>query len=441
MKVLLAVHHFPPRYSAGAELYTYRLARWLIAHGHAAEVLCVEEADYERPAALEARHEPYEGVPVWRLSLGMAGTPFSWRYNHPLINAWVAEYVSQRRPDLLHLQGGYLIGAGVLGVARDADVPTAVTLHDYWFLCPRITLQRGDGAICNAVPDDPARCAWCIQLEQRRYKLPEQLSDGLAGRVWIKLAGSAERNHQAERRAYLKQAIEEASLVIAPSPFAATLVASMVAPKRLHTLPLGIDPAPVASPAPPPNGATLRLAYLGQIAPHKGVHLILEALKLLPPEGRPVELHIYGDHDAQPVYGAQLRRQAGERVHFHGRIANASIGEALSAADALLVASLWHEIGPLTVKEAHAVGRPVIAPNLGNLPYIVRDEVDGLLFTGGSASDLSRQIQRLRAEPKLVDRLARAARPHATVDQELSKLAGLYADVIATTTKPVLELT
>lgn len=49
MKILLAVHHFPPRYSAGAELYTYRLARWLLTHGHEAEVVCVETLDEGLP--------------------------------------------------------------------------------------------------------------------------------------------------------------------------------------------------------------------------------------------------------------------------------------------------------------------------------------------------------------------------------------------------------
>lgn len=60
MKILLAVHHFPPRYSAGAELYTFRLARWLLAHGHAAEVVCVETLDAECAAGVEADHDTYE---------------------------------------------------------------------------------------------------------------------------------------------------------------------------------------------------------------------------------------------------------------------------------------------------------------------------------------------------------------------------------------------
>jgi glycosyltransferase involved in cell wall biosynthesis len=163
MKIVLPVHHFPPRYSAGAELYTLRLARWLLAHGHEAEVVCVERTDDAAAQPLAAWRDEYQAVPVWRLALNLAQAPdpFAWSYNNPAIGSWFAGYLADTQPDIVHLQSGYLVTASVLAAARARGCPTIVTLHDFWFVCPRITLLRGDGRVCAGPPADPGQCAWC----------------------------------------------------------------------------------------------------------------------------------------------------------------------------------------------------------------------------------------------------------------------------------------
>ena len=45
MKIIIAVHHFLPRYYAGAELIAYRQARWLLNHGVDVEVISIDAID------------------------------------------------------------------------------------------------------------------------------------------------------------------------------------------------------------------------------------------------------------------------------------------------------------------------------------------------------------------------------------------------------------
>lgn len=433
MKVLLAVHHFPPRYSAGAELYTFRLARWLIEHGHEAEVVCIETLDEERPVAVEAIQDTYEGVSVWRLHLGLRNAPSNWSYANPMVAGWVADYMRAARPDLLHLQSGYLIGAGVLEVAHQLGVPSIVTLHDYWFLCPRITLLRSDGKVCTTPPTDPAECAWCLQQDQRRYRLTEQLSGGAAGRTWIALNGEAGRHEQAARRAYLHKALGLAALVIAPSQFLAGMFRDLVEPARLQVVRLGVKLEPLRQTPPPPQGNPLQLAYIGQIAQHKGVHLIIEALRLLPQGERTVQLQVYGDLDQHPTYTQRLRNLMGKdaRITLAGRFANGRIAEILATVDALIVPSIWYENSPLTILEAQTAGRPVIASAFGGMAELVQDEVDGLHFRPGEAKDLARQIKRLRDEPGLLARLVAGVRTPTSIDEELDCLLATYTRIIA----------
>ncbi len=439
MKILLAVHHFPPHYSAGAELYTYRLARWLLAHGHQAEVVCIETLAETRPSAITAEYEVYQEVPVWRLHLGLRGASADWSYANPLVAGWVGEHMRQSPPDLLHLHSGYLIGAGVLEEAQTQGIATVVTLHDYWFVCPRFTLLRGDGKVCASIPEDPAGCGWCLKLDQRRYRLPEQVSRGLAGRVWLALGGGGERVAQAERRAYLQRVLAKVDLALAPSAFLAERYATLLPAERLQVVRLGIDRERLAGVARPVPSTLLRLGYLGQVAPHKGVHVLIEALRRLPTSGRPVQLQIFGNLEQNPAYAQQLRNLIANdpRIILAGRFRSDQLPEVLTNLDATVVPSIWYENSPMAIMEAHAAGRPVITARLGGMAELVRDEVDGLHFTAGDVAELARQIERLRNEPGLLARLQAGVPQLASVDDEMQTLVKLYSGLQQQPTTPI----
>lgn len=433
MRIVLPVHHFPPRYSAGAELYTFRLARWLIARGHEAEVVCVESVRWDGHDRVGATHDRYEGVPVWRLAV--EASPGGWparTFDNPELAAWFADYLERTRPDLAHFQAGYLIGLGPLRAAAAAGVPAVLTLHDFWFLCPRITLLRGDGARCDGPPSDPGACAWCMRLGGRAARVADRLSGGRAARLSA-AALPAEARQMAARRAALLPALAWPDAVIAPSHFLAERFRPYVPAERLHVLRYGLDLERLRAVAAAPDGGPLRLAYIGQIAAHKGVHVLVEAVRALPQAGRPVELTVYGDLDQHGDYGQRLRaRAAGDpRIRFAGRFEHGRIAEVLGACHATATPSVWYENSPLAIMEAQAAGRPVLTSALGGMAELVRDEVDGLHFRPGDAADLTRQIQRLRAEPGLLERLRRAVRPPASIDEEMATLLALYRRVAA----------
>jgi glycosyltransferase involved in cell wall biosynthesis len=429
MNIVLPVHHFPPRYSAGAELYTFRLARWLQMHGHQVEVVCVEAIDRGGPGELQVVEDSYESVAVWRLVFDMARAgDFRWTYDNPLLNAWFAAYFRRNRPDIVHCQAGYLIGATPIIAACAAGIPTVLTLHDYWFLCPRITLQRGDGSLCETIPDDPAGCAWCMRLESRRYRLPDQVSGRLVGRVAQAVALGSGRREIADRRARLLSALGLLDAVIAPSRFLAEQFAPFVAPERMHLSRYGLDPAPFVGQRRPAPDATLRLGFTGQIAPHKGVHLLVEAFRALDPRDRQLELHIYGGLEARPDYVARLRRLVADdaRIHFHGRFENARVAEIHGGLDVAVVPSIWYENSPLAIMEAHAAGTPVVTAALGGMAELVRDGADGLHFAPADAADLARQLQRLIDEPELLPTLRAGVRMPRDIGDEMRQLSAIY---------------
>jgi glycosyltransferase involved in cell wall biosynthesis len=433
MKIVLPVHHFPPRYSAGAELYTLRLARQLQARGHDAEVVCVEAIDAGRPGELQAEHDNYQGIPVWRLTFNLVDAPERqlWNFDNPLLGAWFAEHVRQARPDLIHFQAGYLLGVAPLRAAHAAGIPSVLTLHDYWFLCPRITLQRGDGALCASVPADPSGCVWCRRLEQRRYRVPDQVSGGMVGLAARAIGLQAEAGVIAERRRQLHQALGLPDAVIAPSRFLAQRFAAHAAPERMYILRYGIDLTPFQH-AVSSQHTALRIGFLGQVAPHKGVHLLIEAFRMLHGRGRPIELHIHGGLDAQPDYVAALRqRSAGDtRIVLHGRFEHSAAPAILAGLDVVVVPSTWYENSPLAIMEAHAAGVPVVTAALGGMAELVQDGVDGLHVRAGDAADLARALQRFVDEPRLLATLRAGIRMPTSVEQEVDELGEIYTHVM-----------
>ncbi|WP_322512182.1 glycosyltransferase, partial [Chloroflexus sp.] len=301
-----------------------------------------------------------------------------------------------------------------------------------WFLCPRITLLRGDGSLCRQPPDDPAECAWCLQLDRRRYRLLEQISGGLAGKVWTKLAGNDGRVTQFARRETLREALAQADLVIAPSRFLAGLFGELIGPSRLIVLRYGLDASRFSLVPPIRAGTVLRLGYIGQIAPHKGVHLIITALKSLPYSDVTAELTIFGNTEQYPAYTRHLRRLIGDNPHIHlaGKFSHDQLSMVLSKVDVVVVPSIWYENSPLAILEAHAAGRPVVTARLGGMAELVRDGIDGLHFTPNDSRDLARQLQRLRSEKGLLERLRDGIQPPPSIDDEMQTILRHYHALI-----------
>jgi glycosyltransferase involved in cell wall biosynthesis len=440
MKIVLPVHHFPPKFSAGAELYTFRLARWLQQQGHVVHVVTVDSIKQGSYEKLGVEDDNYQGVPVSRLSFNVYAAPLDshfkkvWEFNNPLLGAWFKDFYARYKPDLAHFQAGYLIGAAPLFAAQEANVPVILTLHDYWFLCQRITLLKGNDTLCDQEPNSPTGCTWCQALRGQTARRAERYLGKSVGKVLAYSTRHLRREVAmfTERHHVLPKALQVPRLVIAPSKFLASKYADLVPANRLLVSGYGLDLSRFQSVAASWHDSTnpFRIGFIGQIAPHKGVHLIIQAFRALQANGRQLELHIYGDPKLFEVYAQQCKDLAAgdDRIHFHGRFENARVVEVLRSFDVSVVPSTWYENAPLAILESRAAGVPVITSRLGGMAELVQHELDGLHFTPEDAADLARQFQRILDEPELLPRLkaGTAQRVPRSIEDEMAQLMGLY---------------
>jgi len=440
MNVLLVAPHYPPTFVAGVELYTRRLATHLTARGHRCSVVAIERLGGPSDV-VDSDTRVEEGVTVHRLRVpGMpapAGTPAS--YDDPRLRAWLTTHLDAHRPDVLHLHSGYLTGGAVLGEARTRRVPTVVTLHDYWFICPRVTLQHPDGSPCTG-PESATKCAWCLGSTRRRVRVPARLL-GARGRATV--AGVLEREPVAgwtgwrarlsditTRRTALLSALESADRVLSPSCFLLEMLASAGVPRermRLHRH--GAEPRRAVGPR-TDGGPRLRIGFLGQIAAHKGVHVLIEAVRSC--SDRSIELVIHGDLTRDPAYVARLRTLAGDdpRVVLAGTLDHAGLDDFFARIDILAVPSIWYENSPMVIHEARMAGLPVLTSNFGGMAELVADGQDGVLVPPGDVAALAAQCARLAGEPGLVDRLRAHVRRPPTVADETSAVEAVYQEAV-----------
>jgi glycosyltransferase involved in cell wall biosynthesis len=164
----------------------------------------------------------------------------------------------------------------------------------------------------------------------------------------------------------------------------------------------------------PKPGAPIRITYIGQLYPWKGVDVLLEATKELPDN----EIVIVGGLPPEPDLDRTriLARKLGvlDRVVFRGYLPPTELAEERRSADIFAIPLLEsttsrHFTSPLKLFEAMATGRPIVASNLPSIGEVLTNEVNALLVTPNDPKALAAAIRRLSTDQELRARLARQA--------------------------------
>jgi len=443
MRILLAAHAYPPRSVAGVEVYTHRLARALQARGH--EVLVLAAVHDLSAAPYEVRRRNHDGVAVAEVvNLHQKGT-LEATWSDPDLERAVRPVIARFRPDCVHAQHLLNLSVGLLAACRGLGAGVVLTLHDYWLSCPRDGLRmRADLVRCDTV--DHATCARCLAgspylvpaLERRAvaaarwaglghalhrlHRMAPALGVGLRGVARLGAAPQSLARDMDRRAASLRAALGEVDLVLAPTAFARDRAVEFGVPAdRVRVSPLGV-PAAVAGEQ--PGRPRRRFGFMGTVAPHKGVHVLIEAFRGIDaPEAR---LEIHGPLSVAPDYVARLRAMtdADPRIALRGPFAAGTQAEILDGLDVLVMPSVWWENSPLTVLEALAAGVPVVASAIGGIPDILPPEW-GRLVPAGEVAPLAEALRDV-IEGRLFATLPPRSRMR-TVDEEARELESLYA--------------
>jgi len=406
LRVLLVAHQYPPDGLAGVEGYTHSLAGGLAEAGDAVAV--VARRLQPTPFEPELRRERTASGVVYRITGGSVSLDDPMLHAHRL-ERLLTTVLAEHAPDVL--QVNHLVGMPLRLplIARRLRIPVVLSLLDFYVACPLEYLRKRSGALC-AGPDGGRECVRTCFAGQpgadRRWPARNELFRGF---------------------------LSLADRVLCPSHFVADYFREHVPKARIDEVPLGVDvPRAVRDAVREQGRRELQLAYVGAVAPHKGVHIIVEAAAA---SGVAARITVHGQvYD--PAYADALGAAAAgssTRVDVRGPFRREDLPALLSDADAVVLPSQVPEVYPLALREALALGVPVLAGRLGGLAEAVVEGVNGITFEATDPGNLRDVIVRLDGDRGLLERLRRGARATRvpTVAEHVQRLRTLYAELSA----------
>ena len=154
----------------------------------------------------------------------------------------------------------------------------------------------------------------------------------------------------------------------------------------------------------------LRLLFLANVTPLKGLHVLLEALNH---QDSDFQLDIVGSLDVDHGYAYEMRRYTAanglqQNVTFHGVPDGPLLIDKIKQDHVLVIPSFYEGFG-IAYLEGMAFGLPAIGTTAGAIPQLISEGENGYLIKPGDSKTLARHLNELAADRELLARLSLAA--------------------------------
>jgi glycosyltransferase involved in cell wall biosynthesis len=382
MKILHALHNYPPEFRGGIERVVEELVAAQRRAGHEAVVLSGSESAGVAP---ELRRETHDGVVVLRLVRGRGLRDPIDTFRAELA-ALVDAALEEVRPDVLHLHHWLNLGNDVVRRAARRRVPALVTLHDSYATCG-LVFRLPDGKTPCDLEQSEGHCVPCIGGRSAVDREEVRFRVGM-------------------RKAALRAELLAAAAVTAPSSAHVTALRPHLPPGLpVHVVPPG---SPALAPVTPrPRRGPLRVLHFGNLCRLKGAELLGGAVAAAASGGAAIRLTLAGAI-VEPGLAT------GPAV-LAGPFDAAGLRELAADADVAAFPSLARESYSLVVDEALRLGLPVMVSDRGALGERIGGR--GCVLPAGDQRAWAVALARYAAVPEDLDRMRRAAHgPLATPD-------------------------
>jgi glycosyltransferase involved in cell wall biosynthesis len=301
-----------------------------------------------------------------------------------------AALIDETQPDIVHFHNIYgRLTTSILSVVRRRRLPAVLTVHDYKLVCPSYLMLR-DGKPCTACVDGGFyRCA-----VHRCHK--HSLATSAVNTAEAYFARVADR-------------YGAISTFLCPSRFMEILLMRFgVDVNRVMYHPNAVDPSAYA-----PRYQGEYVLYAGRLSCEKGLPTLLHAIA-----GANIPLRIAGTGPMEEAVRAIVAK-GGESIVLEGHCDGARLRNLYQNAAFVVVPSEWYENAPMTVLEAFAYGKPVVATRIGGIPELVTDGGTGYLVDCHAPDQLHTAICNLWRDRDAQRRMGSRAR--ALVETNLSQ--------------------
>lgn len=208
--------------------------------------------------------------------------------------------------------------------------------------------------------------------------------------------------------------------------------------KRITVIPNGTRIKPLASREDalllrdqlhlPPQGKIV--CFVGRLSPQKGITSLIEVIHRVIQRDNDVFFVIVGDGEYMTALQLMAVKYPG-KIFLFGK--QNDVSNFYRVSDVLLQPSITEGL-PMTVIEAFAHGLPAVASQVGGVPEVVKDCINGLLCDPTDTEQMSKSILCILHDDKLRARFSIQARKTAeeaySLEQMVQKTREVYANLV-----------
>jgi len=296
----------------------------------------------------------------------------------------IEELIRHEKPDIAHICNTFpLVSPSVYFACRKYQIPIVQTIQNYRLFCSAGIFFRGNGICEECLGYGQIRAIkYGCYRNSRLQTLPlvcmHQVHRSLG--TWIRYVDIYIAATEFSRRKLIEAGLPAERIAVKPNFF-------LVLPE-------------------PSYEHENYAVFFGRLSVEKGVRTLLTAWKKL----ADIPLKIAGDGALRKEVESATRNKDGSRIEFLGYRSHEECLELLRLAKFMVMPSEWYECFPMTIREAFACGKPVVASQRGAMAEIIEDGKTGLLFEPGNPDDLAEKVRWLVEHEQTAVQMGKAAR-------------------------------
>ena len=339
----------------GSDRYFFTLAELLRKHGHQVVPF----------TAASPNNEPSEWENYFPKGADFehpgAGDLLRFLYSHDAVKS-IRRLLKDTDINLAHFHIYYgKLTASILEVLKRDGIPLIQTLHEYKLTCPVYSHLSND-QICEA-------------CEGKHFwrALPKRCNRGSLARTALSVTES-----------YISKmlgAVKKFDHFISVSHFLRKKMISHGMPEdKISTVHNFVDVSDIT----PNFSEGDYILYFGRVHRSKGILTLIEAAIPL----TDVPIYIVGDGEAMSEVQQIIEQNGCKHIHLLGFKQGDELRELIRNSICTVLPSEWYENCPMSVLESYAYGKPVIGADIGGIPELIVDGVDGFLVPSGEPETL-----------------------------------------------------
>lgn len=407
MKILYLVHQFFPEYYTGTEKFVSKISSMMQKVGYGARVITYsyyQDSFFEKEAGdILYRESTYKGIPVTMLRHKRIPENINIAMRDKRMKDFAEHVISTEEPDIVHVGHPMRVNEFIFASQR-LNIPYIVTLTDFWLICPKVNLVNSRGSLC-AGPGGGKECVTSCP------ELPHEF--------------------MVERAGLARSLLFGAKKVVSPSKFLGGIFKNELGSLDIAVVNHGISYSKIKrNNKNYTNEDTLVFCYAGSLNYHKGIHVLIDAFKMITSSN--VVLKIFGSGpDSSYVDKLIDQSRSDRRIEFCGIYSEEDVGDIFSNVDVVITPSLVYENYPLVLHEALACNTPVVASNIGGMAEKVKDGINGFTFPVGNAGALHAVMMQIVVNPTILNTLKERIKVSSvsTIEQEACTYNRIYTNV------------